>query len=205
MSNQQTLDDLSYATALAKSGSEAPLIGGPIGLMWGILLSTTLLTHWAIITGVLAVRFQYLWLLWIMFSLLGGFGSALLGKRIATKTGAQSMANRVERAVWSMFTLMLACLWVGIVISMLLGMGSVAMFDLVPIVGFAGQGLAYGVTAKISHHKWLAWASGAAFLASMLCLPTFGQPMLYLIAAIATVFTVVLPSLKTIGFEHASQ
>ena len=167
MSNQQTLDDLSYATALAKSGSEAPLVGGPIGLMWGILLSTTLLTHWAIVTGVLAVKFQYLWLLWIIYSLLGAFGSAI--------------------------------------ISMLLGMGSVAMFDLVPIVGFAGQGLAYGVTAKISHHKWLAWASGAAFLACMLCLPTFGQPMLYLIAAIATVFTVVLPSLKTIGFEHASQ
>ena len=205
MSNQQTLDDLSYATALAKSGSEAPLVRGPIGLMWGILLSTTLLTHWAIITGVLAVKFQYLWLLWIIFSLLGGFGSAILGKRIATKPGVQSMVNRVEHAVWSMFTLMLACLWVGIVISMLLGMGSVALFDLVPIVGFAGQGLAYGVTAKISHHKWLAWASGAAFLASMMCLPAFGQPVLYLIAAIATVFTVVVPSLKTIGFEHASQ
>ena len=115
------------------------------------------------------------------------------------------MANRVEHAVWSMFTLMLACLWVGIVISMLLGMGSVALFDLVPIVGFAGQGLAYGVTAKISHHKWLAWASGAAFFASMMCLPAFGQPVLYLTAAIATVFTVVVPSLKTIGFEHASQ
>lgn len=205
MSNQQTLDDLSYATALAKSGSEAPLVRGPIGLMWGILLSTTLLTHWAIITGVLAVKFQYLWLLWIIFSLLGGFGSAILGKRIATKPGVQSMANRVEHAVWSMFTLMLACLWVGIVISMLLGMGSVALFDLVPLIGFAGQGLAYGVTAKISHHKWLAWASGAGFLASMLCLPAFGQPVLYLIAAIGTVFTVVLPSLKTIGSEHASQ
>ena len=205
MANQQTLDDLNYATALAKSGSEAPLVGGPVGLMWGILISVTLLAHWGIVSGTLAIEPQYLWALWIGFSALGGFGSAMLGKKIATKAGVQSMANRVEHAVWSMFTLMLACLWVGIVISILLGMGSAALFDLVPIVGFAGQGLVYGVTAKISHHKWLAWASGAAFLASMMCLPAFGQPVLYLIAAIATVFTVALPSLKIIGFEHAGQ
>ena len=205
MSNQETLDDLNYATALAKSGNEAPLMGGPIGLMWGILISATLFAHWSIITGRLGIELQYLWLLWISFSAVGGMGSAILGRRVGRKAGAHSMANRIEHAVWTMFSLMLGCLWAGIVISLLLGMGSVGLFDLVPIVGFAGQGLAYGVIAKISHHKWLGYASGAAFVSSILCMPAFGQPGLYLLAAIATLFTVVLPSLKTMGFEDAER
>jgi hypothetical protein len=33
MANEQTIDDLHYAAALAKSGNETPLMGGPIGLM----------------------------------------------------------------------------------------------------------------------------------------------------------------------------
>ena len=205
MSNQETLDDLKYATALAKSSNEAPLVGGPIGLMWGILISATLFAHWGIITDRMGIEPQYLWLLWIGFAAMGGMGSAILGRKVGSKVGAHSIANRIENAVWTMFSLMLGCMWVGIVISMLLGMGSVALFDLVPIVGFAGQGLAYGVIAKISHHKWLGYAAGAAFVTSILCMQAFGQPELYLLAAIATLFTVVLPSLKTMGIEHAEQ
>lgn len=45
MSSQQAIDNLNYATDLAKAGQQAPLVGGPIGLMWGLLLTVTLGTH----------------------------------------------------------------------------------------------------------------------------------------------------------------
>lgn len=205
MSNQETIDDLKYATALAKSNHEGPLVGGPIGLMWGILISATLFAQWCIITDIIGIEPQYLWLLWAGFTAVGCMGSAILGRKVGSKEGANSIANRIENAVWTMFGLMLSCMWVGIVISMLLGIGSVALFDLVPIVGFGGQGLAYGVIAKVSHHKWLGYAAGAAFVTSILCMQAFGQPELYLLAAIATLFTVVVPSLKSMGIEHAEQ
>ena len=79
------------------------------------------------------------------------------------------------------------------------------LFDFVVIAGFGGQGLAYGVTARMSHHKWLTYPSGASFIASIVCLSAFGQPLLYLIAAAATVFTVVIPSIKTIESERVEQ
>lgn len=45
MSHEQLINDLNYATDLAKSGQDAPLVGGPFGLMWGVLLSATLTCH----------------------------------------------------------------------------------------------------------------------------------------------------------------
>ena len=198
MTTQQAIDDLNYATNLAKAGQEAPLVGGPIGLMWGILLSITLSLHWAIVSGVLSLDLKYLWILWISFSTVGAGGSALFGRALEKKPSINSTANQIEQSVWLMFSIMLGCFWVGITLSILFGSGTPALFDFVVIAGFGGQGLAYGVTARMSHHKWLTYPSGASFIASIVCLSAFGQPLLYLIAAAATVFTVVIPSIKTI-------
>ena len=204
MTTQQAIDDLNYATNLAKAGQEAPLVGGPIGLMWGVLLSITLSLHWAIVSGVLSLDLKYLWILWISFSMVGAGGSALFGRAIEKKPSINSTANQVEQSVWIMFAIMLGCFWVGITISMLIGAGTPILFDFVAIAGFGGQGLAYGVTARISHHSWLAYPSAAAFIASVVCFCFFGQPLLYLIAAVATVFTVILTSIKTMRYENAA-
>lgn len=202
MAPKQALDDLNYVTNLAKAGQEAPLVGGPIGLMWGLLLTVTLASHWGFVSGKLPFENWYLLFLWISFSLMGVVGSAILSRTLAQKAGVSSVANQVEQSVWIMFSIMLGCFWLGIIISMLIGVGTPAMFDFVVIAGFGGQGLAYGVTARMSHHKWLTYPSGAAFIASVVCLSFFGQPDLYLVAAVTTVFTVVMPSLKTIKGER---
>ena len=56
MTSQQAIEDINYATGIAKSAKESPLVGGPFGLMWGVLLSTTLCSHWAIVTGQIAAQ-----------------------------------------------------------------------------------------------------------------------------------------------------
>ena len=205
MSSQEVIDNLDYATNLAKAGQEAPLVGGPIGFMWGLLLTVTLGTHWGIITGKLPFEIWHLGFLWVFFSIIGGVASAILSRTLKQKPSFHSTANQIEQSVWLMFSIMLGCFWVGITLSILFGSGTPALFDFVVIAGFGGQGLAYGVTARMSHHKWLAYPSGASFLASIVCISAFGQPLLYLIAAVATVFTVVLPSIKTIESERVEQ
>ncbi len=205
MPSQQAIDNLNYATDLAKAGQEAPLVGGPIGFMWGLLLTATLGTHWGIITGKLPFEIWHLGFLWVFFSIIGGVASAILSRTLKQKPSFHSTANQIEQSVWLMFSIMLGCFWVGITLSILFGSGTPALFDFVVIAGFGGQGLAYGVTARMSHHKWLAYPSGASFLASIVCIAAFGQPLLYLIAAVATVFTVVLPSIKTIESELVEQ
>ncbi|MGB2155014.1 MAG: hypothetical protein ACPHVT_06030 [Porticoccaceae bacterium] len=205
MSNDQTIDDLNYAAALAKSGNETPLMGGPIGLMWGVLISATLFSHWAIINGVVDIEPQYLWALWFGFAAVGGIGSGILGRRLEAREGANSMANQIEQALWIRFALMGGSLWLGIVVSLLMGLGSVALFDLVPIILLAGQGLVYGVIAKFSNHQWLNYASGASYLSVLIAFSAYGQPHFYLVVAAAALVTVVLPSLKTMQNDHANR
>lgn len=198
MDKNSLLDDLNYASAIAKDGANTPLLGGPIGLMWGCLLCVTFLGQWLILTGRLGLPESYIGFLWLGFALIGGAGSATIGRKIQAKPGATSVANRVESYVWMMFAAMMGSLFIGVMLNILLADGNPKLFDIILIVGFAGQGLAYGVTAKMTGLKWLHLAALAGFVASAICFVALGQAHLYLIAAIAVVFTVVLPSLKTI-------
>lgn len=82
MTSQQAIEDINYATGIAKSAKESPLVGGPFGLMWGVLLSTTLCSHWVIVTGQIAAHAPTLRYLWVAFAILGSVGSAILGSRV---------------------------------------------------------------------------------------------------------------------------
>lgn len=201
MTKDQILNDLHYATEIARGGESAPLLGGPIGLMWGLLLCFVFAMQWAIMSGVIGLPQMSIMYLWLGFAVIGGVGSAILGRKIDSKDGAHSAANRVESYVWIMFAAMMGSLFVGIVLNQLLGNGDTRLFDLMVIIGFAGQGLAYGVVAKMSGLKWVHMASFAGFTASAICFSAYGQVSIYLIAAIASVFTIVIPSLISMKAE----
>ncbi len=192
---EDLMADLEYASQMARSGENSPLVGGPIGLMWGLLLSGTFLIQWGVLSGTLGWPQQSLGLLWLAFAIIGGLGCAIMGPKVARKPGAQSVANRVETYVWVMFTGMMATLFIGIMLSMLFGNGDYKLFDLMLIVGFSGQGLAYGVVAKMSKMTLLHIASFLGFMASAVSFMYFGTAEIYLIGSVATVFTIIIPSL----------
>lgn len=195
MSKENLLSDLDYASRLAKEGAETPLLGGPIGLLWGVLLTSIFFYQWGIISGRFGLPESTLAFAWVAFGVIGGLGSAVMGRKIDKQPGSNSAANRVESYVWTMFAGMLGSLFVGIIINMIFADGTYKLFDLVMIVGFAGQGLAYGVVAKMSKIRMLHFASFIGFTASAVCFSFYGQPIVYLIGSIATIFTVILPSL----------
>jgi len=69
------------------------------------------------------------------------------------------------------------------------------------IFAFAGQGMAYGVVAKMSGQKLMQRTSIASLIASIICFSVYGTLTLYLIAAISTVITVIIPSLISMHHE----
>jgi len=141
--------NLEEASRIAKAGEDMPLVGGPIGLMWGILITSCLTIHYLIISQIIAVPFYTLNFLWIGFAILGGIGSAILGPKVDKKPGANSLANKVEQYVWIMFASAMASLAIGVILNLFLGKGGYQIWDFVLVAGFAGQGLAYGVIAKL--------------------------------------------------------
>ena len=191
------LADLDFATRLAREGAHTPLLGGPIGLMWGVLIAATTLVQYLILEQVIALPLGALAVLWIGFGLVGGLGSWLLGRRIEAQPGAGSVANRVEGYVWTLFAGMLGALVVGIVLDLFVGGGGPTQWDFIIPVTFAGQGLAYGVVAKLTGLRWLHLARFAGFAFGALTMTAVGENVIYLIASVGAVLTVVLPSLRT--------
>lgn len=191
---QDILKDLEYASQLAKSGENAPLVGGPIGLMWGVLITLAFFIQWGVLSGTFGLPQITLMYLWIAFAVIGGLGVLVLSRKVSQKPGANSAANRVETYVWTMFAGMMATLFIGVVLNMVFKDGTYKLFDLILIVGFAGQGLAYGVVAKMSKIGLLHIASFLGFTASALCFAFYGGTDIYLVGAIATFFTIIAPS-----------
>lgn len=183
------------ASRIAKAGEDMPLVGGPIGLMWGILITSCLTIHYLIISQIIAVPFYTLNFLWIGFAILGGIGSAILGPKVDKKPGANSLANKVEQYVWIMFASAMASLAIGVILNLFLGKGGYQIWDFVLVAGFAGQGLAYGVIAKLTGRGWLHYAAFASFTMTAVTMSFYGQSVIYLIAAIASAFTIIIPSM----------
>lgn len=187
--------NLEEASRIAKAGEDMPLVGGPIGLMWGILITSCLTIHYLIISQIIAVPFYTLNFLWIGFAILGGIGSAILGPKVDKKPGANSLANKVEQYVWIMFASAMASLAIGVILNLFLGKGGYQIWDFVLVAGFAGQGLAYGVIAKLMGRGWLHYAAFASFTMTAVTMSFYGQSVIYLIAAIASAFTIIIPSM----------
>ncbi len=194
---ESLMADLEQASRIAREGENTPLLGGPIGLMWGILIALAFSIQYMILARILAFPGYSLAILWVSFAVIGGLGVFLLGRQADQKPGAQSVGNRVETYIWTMFAGMMGSLAAGIILSQLLSDGTYHLWDIMIIFGFAGQGMAYGVIAKISKLSWIHLASLAAFVFSAVCFVAYGQIHIYLVGAIGTVFTVILPSLKT--------
>ena len=187
--------NLEEASRTAKAGEDMPLVGGPIGLMWGILITSCLTIHYLVISQIIAVPFYTLNFLWIGFAILGGIGSAILGPKVDKKPGANSLANKVEQYVWIMFASAMASLAIGVILNLFLGKGGYQIWDFVLVAGFAGQGLAYGVIAKLTGRGWLHYAAFASFTMTAVTMSFYGQSVIYLIAAIASAFTIIIPSM----------
>jgi len=195
MTKEQILADLDYVSAIAKDGASTPLLGGPIGLMWGILISAAMIGQWSILTKAINLPNSALIYLWIGFAIIGSAGSALLGKRIDKKPGANSVANRVESYVWIMFSGFAVTMFIGACLNILLKNANPQVFDILVVTVFAGQGLAYGVIAKLTNLKWIHLAALMSFISSALCFAMLGTVNIYLVASIAAVITVIVPSI----------
>ena len=95
--NEALMADLAEASRIAKTGEDMPLVGGPIGLMWGILITVMMAIQYLILTQTLALPFHSLNFFWLGFVALGCVGSVIFGLKIDKKPGANSIANKVEQ------------------------------------------------------------------------------------------------------------
>ena len=195
MTQKDILADLEEASRIAKAGEDMPLLGSSIGLMWGILITFIFSYQYLILSGRIGVPEKTLIFAWIAFGIIGGIGSTILGIAADQKPGANSVNNRVESYVWTMFAGSMGALTVGVFLNMLFGGGNQTVWNTVLVFVFAGQGIAYGVVAKLTKLRLLHITSFASFTFSSLAFLFVDKVEVYLLAAIGAVVTIIIPNL----------
>ena len=127
---ESLMADLEQASRIAQEGENTPLVGGPIGLMWGVLIVLAFSIQYLILERILAFPGYSLAILWVSFAVIGGLGVFILGRQADQKPGAQSVGNRVETYIWIMFSGMMGSLAVGIILNQLLSDGTYQLWDI---------------------------------------------------------------------------
>lgn len=192
------LADLEHASRIARDGAETPLVGGPVGLWWGVLLTVTFTLHYLIYMQIIPISGVWIGWLWFTFGVGGSLVSYLIGKRIEQRPGATSMLNKVEQYAWMMFAFTLLSLAIGVLLNLILNDGTMELWTLILIFGFGGQGLVFGLTAKLTGHGWLHFAALGGFTMAAITMSFYGDPIVYLIAALGTIVTIIIPSILSI-------
>jgi len=135
MTNQEVKENLGYLKELAEQGSNAPLLGGRVGLMWTGLLVPTLLIHGLAATGKIGFPVQNIGMLWMGFGIVGGILSALLARGLDKKPGSGSLGNRIESISWPVTAVLIFAFAISIAVAVMTQGAGHELFNM--IVPFA--------------------------------------------------------------------
>ena len=201
MLKSELIDDIDYVKNLAETGRNAPLLGGRIGIWWGILLSITLFSHWCILTGVVHLHEMYFGVLWIVFAIVGTIGTIILSRKLGNKPGVSSVNNRVAAALWMGNTILLFSFGTVAGISAALGINDFDIMNLMSPLAFGLYGLTAYVLAQISGVKLHLFVAliGIGFMALTIFL--LHSPNLFLAAILGVICTIIIPDVIFIRNE----
>jgi len=196
------LKDLEYIRTLAAEGANTPLLGGAIGLMWGILLTPTLLLHGLILIDVLPIEKSNVGFLWMAYGIVGTILSIILGKRIERRHGAQSTLNKTGSALGISLGIMIFVYAITTVFTVIQNGLPLYMYNFIIVFAFGLMTINSAVLTKLSGFPYLrntAFMAGAFMVITLLMVT---QNHVYFIAAIGILMTQVIPSFIEIKNER---
>lgn len=201
VTSQSPLDDLAYIRTLAEEGRYAPLIGGRIGLMWGVLLSATLLLHGLTALGMSGLAIEAIGFIWLAFGVIGGISTAILRRTLKGKPGQSAVGNKVEGAVWTASAIAIFTLAIAITISVVVNDLPYWTYDFIMAFSFGTYAVSYFVLAGISGVRTLYVPSALALALTGVVVLMVGNPWVYIVAAVGVILTLVLPALNALKHE----
>ena len=201
MTKSDLIADLNYASAIAKDGAHGPLLGGSIGLMWGILVIPTLIVHGLTMLGKTPLTIEHIGLVWAAYGIIGSLLNAILARRIDQKAGAGSTVNKIGAALGISMGILIFSY--AIVIAYVTATQNLPIYTYATIMVFA-FGLScmnLATLAKITGHGYLKIGAIMAGIFMVICMLQVTTVSVYFIAALGVLFTQVIPGLIEIKQE----
>lgn len=188
-----TEQDIAWLRSLAESGAQAPLIGGRYLVLWGGLSVLATLAHGLVVAGALPVPMASVGFIWLVYGIVGGVASSLIGNGLGDKPGATSAANRVSRAAWTTVGFGIFGYVLAIVLWTAAFGAPVLLFDSILTIAFFGYAFAFSVTAALSGLKWLYGPALLSGLAAMATPVLYGSATLYFGTSAVILAAAVVP------------
>lgn len=201
---KQLLEDLDFATKLARDGANTPLLGGIHFIIWSGLLIPTLLIHGAIVDGFLPISGNSLGFMWLIYGVLGGLLSTIYGARARTKAGNNSWLNRLARTAGITASVLIFSFAIALTVAVIMGSFERQSFNLILPFAFALQTFHLTLLGRLSQKSYLTNASYIAAISMVVTLLFNGLNLIYYFSAISVLLTMTLPGYLEIRDEKTN-
>lgn len=191
--------EVAYVRALAEEGRNAPLVGGVLYLIWGLVMATASLATYAGETGAIDVPFVGgLWF-WVAAFAAGWAASFFYGARSGVKPGALTVGNKTARDAWIAVGVFMSLFWIAAMIfkSRLAASGFETrfLFGLMFPLAFGLYGIAFFATAAAARLDWMRGFAIASWMFSVAALYFIGDARQLLVGAAGSLLCAGLPGL----------
>lgn len=195
-------DDLAYVREIAESGAKAPSLGGRYLVMWGVLMSATMMMHWAIISGLVSFGGKSgLLFLWIGACVTGTIGNFVISGTMKSRPGCSAAHNKVDSVIWPVAGGGMFAYFLGVTLAVSMRDAPVILFDTLLPVAFLAYGVAFAGRAAFSGTA-VSWGQVAgSLLLVALTILLVGTPLLYLVSALGIFGLTVIPGILQIRAE----
>jgi len=195
--NEALAGEVAYVKALAEEGRNAPLVGGVLYVIWGVLMALAALGTYATITKAIDLPFiGGLWF-WVAAFVAGWVFSFIIGARSKTKPGALTVGNKTARAAWIAVGVFMSLFW----ISAMIFQGRLAasgfegrfLYGLMFPIAFGLYGIAFFATSVAARLDWMRGFALASWIFSVAALYFIGDARQFLVGAAGSLVCAALP------------
>lgn len=190
--------DLAYGKPPTDEGGNAPLIGGVLYVVWGLLIGVASFVVWLRAASIVDLpHFVGGIGYWLSVLALGWGLTFVCAPKIAATPGALSIGNRTAMAVWLGAGAFLLIYWIALTVLHgkfePVGVQPYTLFGTMVPVAFGVYGIAFFATATAARLNWMRGFAAAAWIFSVASLFYFGAQTQLLVAAIGSVTCAALP------------
>ncbi len=186
--------DIAWMRRLAEEGAQAPMQGNSLLMFGGLLYGLASLFHWGVVTGLVPLGGNQLWIGWIAATLLYFIILVVTIPRL--RRGVSTTANRAAGIAWTgmgwgIFAMFVAMSVLGWRLADEAALN--AMFALIPSIIMVFYGAGWAVHAEMQRSRMLWILSLASFAAAPMLALFAGQAEQYLAYAAALFLLMALP------------
>lgn len=212
MSGAESIEEnIAYARRIAEESREAPLVGGPFYLIWGLGAVIALGVHYATLKGWTGLQHSQIGYIWLAFGVVGGVLTAVAGMFISKNPASRSVANKANSVVWvasaiAIFSFAIALLLKVFLVEQpeVISLDVAKRFDLIIAVAFLAYAISYSVTAALAKQKHLYVFALAAYAFAISAILLSGNPETYLLAMAGVFVLALVPGLAQVFQQSRS-